>query len=1038
MRLVVSRGGRMAAELRVQLLGPLQVSVAGCPVGPSGSLRRSLFALLALEAGHVVSSTALVDALWGESPPRSAGGVLQTYVSTWRRSLREAGDLVPTRIATIGHGYELSLSEAESDLLGFRRWAEEGRRLAASADGAGARRALERALALWRGPALADLSELPFHPSVTRPLEEHRHRAVEDWAEMVLQDGTADDVAGVVAELERVRSAAPWRERATALLMWALLRCARQRDALEAYEETRHRLSEELGVDPGPDLRAMHARVLRQDPALLRARTTLGARPRRRLDSFVGRQRELEDVSRLLETVRLVVLTGPGGSGKTRLAEEVAGEYALRNGVDTYVVELASIEDVALVPGAIATQLGIPAESLEALAARIATRDLLLVLDNLEQISGVGELVTMLLSEAPGLHVLATSREPLRVTGEQRYGVEPLAVPGADERSVGRLRETPSVVMLLDRARAVDPRMRVDEATAAAVRDVVRAVDGLPLALEIVAPWLSTLTPDGLLAELSQPLELRSRQAVAQPRHRTLRATIAWSHDRLGVQEQRLLAWLSVLRGGGELDAVRAVAGSDLDEPVLDVLVDLVDRALVHRTEPVQGRPRFVLLETVRQFAAEQLDSSGDRAAAELRAAEWFAGWAVELARHSDSRDADAWVARAVADAENLRTAMDVFEREGRADEHLQLVVDCYALWWNSGYEQEGVRRLEHALTMAKDDSPARAIGLCYLGWLLDWDTVRARQLIEEAITLAKGSGDKHVLAFGLMALSTTTDVETSISLATEAVALAERLLGTPSRYASTSSDTVLSFAAAELGADWSFRWNPTAIEWQERILDVARRGGGYQVAHALADLAMVNSVGGHYATAAELVERALQMFEGPWRSSMDDLLPAAQGRVLHCTGDRAGAEAVMRASIAAARAGGRQGTVHHQSCALVDVLVDRGNLHDADAVLRDAEALHSDAHDPEYLSRLRVRRARLLRLSGHRDEARAVLRTAEDLVEPTALRPERVIFLVESALLADSDVERRRWLDILKDLARKTGVQVFPWEMRLLAAAGF
>ncbi len=352
-------------------------------------------------------------------------------------------------------------------------------------------------------------------------------------------------------------------------------------------------------------------------------------------------------------------------------------------------------------------ELGV-AESVEVLASELADRPLLLVLDNLEQIPGVGAAVAALLHGTTALRVLATSREPLRVAGEHVYPVDPLPVPPAGERDPQRVAATPSVALLLDRAR---DRGRVDEVDPAALRDVVRSLDGLPLALEIVAPWVGLLGAAAVLGELPRSLDLTTRRSDADERHRTLRAAVAWSHDRLSGDEQRLLRRLAVLRGGGDLDAVRALAGDDLGRPALDVLMDLLDRNLVGRAEPVDGAPRFRLLETVRQFAGERLDEAGEREATELRAAEHFAAWAVQLAKHSEGVDSEPWVVRAVADADNLRAAMDVLDREGRADEHLQLVVDTVALWFSAGLEGEGLRRLTRAVEKASADAPARASG---------------------------------------------------------------------------------------------------------------------------------------------------------------------------------------------------------------------------------------------------------------------------------------------------------------------------------------
>jgi len=1027
----------MAEGLRVRLLGPLQVTVAGTKVGPGGALRRSLLALLALHPGEVRSADALVDGIWGERPPESAPGVLQTYVSTWRKALTEAGDGA-ARITTVGHGYRLDLAEDESDLLRFGRLVADGRRMASQGRAGEAREALDQALRLWRGQPLADLSDRPFHPAAVGPLEEARDQAVEDWAEMVLRTGTDDDLPAVATALHRLRDASPWRERTTELLMWALFRQSRQREALALFDQTQERLAEELGADPGQALRTMHSRVLRQDPVLTGPPRAARRRPPARLDSFVGREDDVRAAVSLLTSARMVTLTGPGGSGKTRLAEVVADAYGTAADIDVAVVELASVEEAARVPGMIAARLDIaPADTLEALVPKLAERTVLVVLDNLEQIPAVGAVVTGLLTGAAGVRVLATSREPLHVPGEQRYPVEPLRLPPHGEIDLRVLASAPSVALLLDRARAADPQMVLTAGNAAAVRDIVRGLDGLPLALEIVAPWLSVLTPAGLLAELRHPLDLRARRPDADSRHRSLRTAIAWSHDRLTASQQRLLARLSVLVGGAGLDAILAL-GDDLDAAALEILMDLVDRHLVQRAEPVDGTPRFRLLETVREFAAERLADSGEQPAVERRAADWYAAWAAGCAARCQGPGSEGWIARVVADADNLRAAIDLLDREARSAEHLQLVVDTFPLWWHAGHEREGERRLRHALDVAPPAvTPTRALGMAYLAWMTGThDSSRSEPLAREAVRLAREAGDVLVLCFALLVLGDVcfSSFEEPQDALLEAAALAERARDRPVRAAPTAPDAVLAEAAACLAGLWVFRSVPRAVEWQRRALEAAERTGDRrELVNKTAVLGLVLIAGGDVAGGRPLVERAVAMLGGPARSIVDDAVPYAHALLLHLTGEFGAAEAVMRESIGVARAGGRLHHVHQQSCLLVDLLVDRGDLAGADEALRAVEAMHAAGDDDQYLTELHARRARLQRLAGERDAAAALLEAVQKGLDPTFLRPEHVIHLVESALLAAGEDERRDHLERLEELSRATGVPVFPWERRVL-----
>jgi predicted ATPase len=783
----------------------------------------------------------------------------------------------------------------------------------------------------------------------------------------------------------------------------------------------------------------MHTRVLRQDAELCVERTG-GRRARRppRLDSFVGRDREVAEVCDLLDAGRLVTLTGPGGSGKTRLAEEVAAEAEVRSGIPTAVVELAPVEDLDLVPGAIGARLGLTsAETLPAVVAQLADRPLLLVLDNLEQLTDVGPAVTELLRGTMALRILATSRESLRVAGEHVYPVDPLPVPAADERDPERLASTPSVALLLDRTRSRGREPGADLADGAALRDVVRTLDGLPLALEIVAPRLAALGPAGLLEELGHALDLTARQVDPDERHRTLRSTIAWSHDRLTAPEQRLLRRLSVLRGGGDLDAVRAVGGDDLGAPVLDVLVDLLERNMVQRTEPVDGSPRFRLLETVRQFAGERLDDAHEAEAAALRVADHFASWAVGLAAHSEAPDAEGWLARALADADNLRAAMDTLARAGRVTDHLQLVVDAAVLWLEIGLDFEGERRLRAALDAAPTHHPARAMGLVYLAVFVILDAPdRARAMVEEAVDLARSRGDEPVLALALTesgGFAEDEDRQREIYL--EAAAIAERTRGSPVRYSRAAPDYVAGNAADGIANSFMFRDVRTAIQWQRRAVEYAERGRNPRVlAWRLGILAMLHLLHGDVDSAGAVSGRARALINGVVEGRCEDLVAFVSGRVLHLRGDVEAAAVALRNVVDIGLQKDRMLIVYYGSFFLVDVLVDLGELVEADAVLARAEELLEGSDNPSFLGHARARRARLSRLTRRTEDVAPMLEAAEKVIDPGELSTEHIVVLVEHALLTDDPDESRLWVDRLEDMSRRTGVMIPPWERRLLA----
>jgi len=349
---------------------------------------------------------------------------------------------------------------------------------------------------------------------------------------------------------------------------------------------------------------------------------TLDARPSNlplQLTSFVGREEEIAEVRRLLGQTRLLTLTGAGGTGKSRLALQVAGELLaeLRDGV--FFVDLSSVTDPALVPSIVAKTLRVPEVAgrplLEAVKDHLRDKQLLLVVDNFEQVADAGPVLEELLGAAPTLTVMVTSRVVLSLRGEQEYVVPPLDLPDPerlpDVRTLGRFE---AVRLFSERAQAVRPEFRVTEANAAAVAEITARLDGLPLAIELAATRTKVLTPEQILPRLQQRLSILTSGARTLPeRQRTLRGAMAWSHDLLDAAERRWFARLSVFAGGWTLESAEAVCdprGVGLD--ALEGLTSLVDQSLVRRTDPADRRPRFSMLETIREFGQEQLAAGGD------------------------------------------------------------------------------------------------------------------------------------------------------------------------------------------------------------------------------------------------------------------------------------------------------------------------------------------------------------------------------------------------------------------------------------------
>ncbi|MFI7125688.1 BTAD domain-containing putative transcriptional regulator [Nonomuraea sp. NPDC050153] len=621
--------------MRVGILGPLQV--AGCEIG--GARVRALLVRLALDPGRVVTTDRLIDDLWPDEAPAHPMAALQSLVS---RARREAPGVISSHPA----GYTLDVPSAEVDAWAFEQLVRAGD--------------AHRALALWRGPALADASGLPFATAPAARLEELRLTAL---AARIAADLAAEDpdlLAGLVAELEELVAAHPLREPFHALLMRALTARGRRAEALALFERIKEALADELGVDPGPELREAHLKALRD----AEPKSNLPAR----LTSFVGRSEDMSRLKGQLGKARLVTLVGPGGAGKTRLAVEVAASLRVPDGV--WLVELATATDVrAALEGALKTT--------DAVRTLRGTAPLL-VLDNCEHvIEEAATTARSLLSEVAGLRILATSREPLDIPGETLHHVLPLPEGKATE-------------LFADRAAAARPDLRVEREAAARI---CRELDGIPLAIELTAARLRTMPLSVLVEQLGDRLTFRGGR-TSEPRHRTMRAVIDWSWNLLSDRERELLRGLTVFSGGATYEAISQVCGGDLD-----LLSSLVDKSLV----AVVG-DRYTMLETIRQYAAADLP---ELVQAHAR---YYTGLA-EIA-HPRLRTGDQLKWLAVLDAEqgNLDAALR------HSDDPLRLILPRFWPWIMRGRHREISEQAVSVLRRVGDVPPPGrelAHGIC-------------------------------------------------------------------------------------------------------------------------------------------------------------------------------------------------------------------------------------------------------------------------------------------------------------------------------------
>ena len=734
--------------MQYRILGPLEVAPDGQPATLKGRKPRALLVLLLLNGNENVPAEQLIDGLWGEKAPSTAANTLQVYVSQLRK-------LVGDRLVTGGVGYSLRVEPDELDAARFERLAgEAGAALGRSAYGEALELA-DEALGLWRGPALADVQYESFaQPEILR-LDELRLAAVENRIEAALGLGRHDQVIG---ELEALVAEHPARERLRALLMLSLYRAGRQAEALETYRAAREVLLDELGLEPGPELRELEQAILRQDEGLSRRPLPEGNVPAP-VSTLVGRDGELAEICAALRggEVRLLTLTGPGGAGKTRLAIEAANALAAELPDGAFFVPLDTIRDPALLLPAIAHALAVRESGerplLESLTERLVGRRVLVLLDNFEQLAHAAQLLTDVLEASPALTFLVTSRAALRLNGEREYPVEPL-------------QPTDAVALFVERAQAADPSFQLTDENAAALEEICARLDGLPLAVELAAARTKLLPPQAMLERLDQRLDLLSRGPRDKPaRHRALRDTVAWSYDLLEADAQRLFARLSVFSGGTTLESAVAVCDASLD-----LTATLIDDSLLERSGV-----RLRMLETIREYAREQL--AEDEAADEVhrRHAEHF----LKLAESELVSGQAEWLAQLDAERENLRAALAWCVEADEAGLGLRLASSLWEFWWVRGHLAEGRRWLDEALVRGASEPPelrARALHAAASLATRQGAYGRAAELSEQSLALWEELGDVSGTARSLLSLGTVAaeqgDHERAISLSERAAEL--------------------------------------------------------------------------------------------------------------------------------------------------------------------------------------------------------------------------------------------------------------------------
>ncbi|MFC8830443.1 BTAD domain-containing putative transcriptional regulator [Streptomyces sp. NPDC057137] len=715
--------------MRFGVLGPLGVWTAdGTAVRIPELKVRALLAHLLVHRGSPVSADRLVDDLWGPKPPNNPPGALQTKVWQLRRALENAEPGGRSLVVSRPPGYELLADPGAVDADHFQQLLDRAREVAEPR----ARAALlAEALAVRRGPAYADFADEEFARTAAARLDEQWLTAVEEQADARLELG---EHALVADELTDLVSLHPLRERMRAAHVRALYLSGRQDAALRGYTDLRTRLAEELGVDPGPTLTALHRAILAQDPALTAAPSpaTSAARPPSNvpapLTELIGRGEAVDEVRRLLGAHRLVTLTGPGGVGKTQLALATAARLGAAFPGGVHLAELAALDPAPTGPRAGADRWvevnelvgavigvrddtvrpkGVPLSSAARVAHALSDRPTLLILDNCEHVAApAAELAEQLLKAAPALRVLATSQMPLGITGEWLEEVPPLRRPeSAAGLSTADASRFGAVELFVARATAAAPRFVLDPSTLDAVVSICRRLDGIPLALEMAATRVRALGVTELAARLDDRFRLLAVGSRGAPaRQRTLRAVIDWGWELLGDQERAVLRRLAVHTDGCTLAAAEHLcAGDGLDgAEVLDLLARLVDSSLLVMADDGAGGtegPRYRMLESVAAYAAERLAESGELATLRRGHRAYYLELAERAEPHLRGHEQRRWLRRLDAENANMRAALDSAVQAGDAECALRLVNALTWYWYLRGRNNEARRSLTLALS---------------------------------------------------------------------------------------------------------------------------------------------------------------------------------------------------------------------------------------------------------------------------------------------------------------------------------------------------
>lgn len=742
--------------MRFEVLGPVRVLRDGEVLPLTSGRQQALLANLLIARGENVSADRIIDAVWGDGMPANPANTLQHAVAQVRKLLEpgRTRSQRPTVLISEGGGYRLATEGHEYDVAELEESVEAGRRLLGGGSTEESAKRLQAALDLWRGPAFSGFEYTDFAGGEVERLGELRIQAQE-----LLLDAQSSTTgpASVIGELESLVADNPYREGLWARLMRALYQEGRQAEALRVYQRASRALGE-LGIEPSPELRGLEEQVLLQDPSLAPNVDAAKHNLPETATSLVGRDDVLDQLIAHVDDARLTTVIGPGGSGKTRLAIEAARRLAGSYHDGVWLVRLEDLKDPVLLPVTLGSAVGMPEDRnktvLATLTDFLASKELLLVVDNCEHlVADAADVIEAIVHRCPNVTLLATSQIALNLNGEQRFPLSPLQIPGESGSPFDDIETVPAVQLFLERARAVDPGFDTGAAAVGAAANIVRALDGMPLAIELAAGRADVLGAVEIAQRLSDRFAvLEGSTHDAPERQRTLRNTVDWSYGLLGSEEQRFFRKLAVFSGG--FDAAAAAAIADVAEPeALALISRLLQRSLISRHLTDAPTSHYRLLETLRVFGVEELEKADELEDVRGRHLDYFASLATQLDDGLQTTRQLAAFAAFVEEQDNMRSAMTWSLETKRLEPGIAIAV------WNSRFWDWRGSLSEAATWMGRflDARPAERVK--YVALLTSWagffawelgQQDRATDLSAKGLRIATEQGDRLGLAANL------------------------------------------------------------------------------------------------------------------------------------------------------------------------------------------------------------------------------------------------------------------------------------------------